>query len=85
MEASCVGDVAIDEFFQWKDSLGIQARLHFGKGGAHVNAKTYGELKKRCDYIIPARYPLWVPVLNQLTVHVAEGVPDGILRPCDCK
>lgn len=77
-------DVTVDEVFKWRDLTGFMGREVFGRRGAHANAKTYEELKRRCDMVVPATDMLLPAGINSFSVHVAEDVPDGFLRPCDC-
>lgn len=77
-------DVTVDEVFSWRDHTGFMAKEVFGSHYAHVNAKTYEEIKSRCVMEKAEPNPLLPVPLNGFSIHIAEDVPDGILKACNC-
>jgi hypothetical protein len=77
-------DVTVDEVFMWRDHTGYMAKEVFGSHYVHVNAKTYEEIKARCVLQKADPNSLLAVPFNGFSIHIAEDVPDGILRPCDC-
>jgi hypothetical protein len=75
--------VTLNELLSWREDLGRKAYLAFGRAGAHCSEATYTELGKKMDFRLPHGASL-PPSINQVKVHVKEGVPDGLLQPCDC-
>lgn len=71
----------VEEMLEWKEHTGRKAFEAFGRQGAHCSQVTYDSLRKQC---VIERRPDASYALNRFIVHVHEGVPDGMLVPCDC-
>lgn len=71
----------VQEVLQWKEHTGRKGFEAFGPQGAHCSQVTYDLLRRHCviERRVNASY-----ALNRFIVHAHEGVPDGMLVPCDC-
>lgn len=85
-------DVTIEEVFTWREEFGLKAKEAFGAHHCDASPETCKQLRARCDKIIegtvavqPYLSPPLVPPLNGMMVHAVDGIPDGILRACNCK
>lgn len=74
--------VTVDEVFTWKERTGFLAFEAFGRrGAALVNAKTWEEMKSRCDEVYVNTDLLGFGYLNSFDISISEDIPDGILQP----
>jgi hypothetical protein len=81
-------DVSIDEVFTWGEDFGYKAKEAFGSHHCECSPNTFRDLKLRCDEVERRENPFFEPrpvPFNGVQVHVVySGIPDGILRSCDC-
>ena len=82
-------DATIDEVFTWREDFGRKAKEVFGGHRVDVSPLTLFSLRLRCDKIERESDPFFAyisgPPFNGIHVHVVSYVPDGIIRPCECR
>ena len=82
--------VTVDELFAWREDFGLKAREAFGGHHCDVSPQTYADLKIKCDVVERKNDPFFdlvrpsVP-FNGISVHIRDGVPDGVVVACECK